>query len=136
VDYDSQREFDASNRISVQYLGRPGETIQKIEVGNVAFLPPQSRFITTAIPSGNYGVLAQGQVGKFDFQALAAQQKGRVVKSESFTIGGRALRAVKSTIEDYSFEPRRFFFTVDPEELNGYPNIDILNAAQISTRRR
>ncbi len=131
VDYDSQREFDASNNISVQYAGRPGEVIQKIEIGNVSFAPPLSRFITTGIPSGNYGIQAEGLLGKLGFQAIAAQQKGRVVKAESFTIGGRALRQVNTPLEDYGFESRRFFFTVDPTLFSGYPNIDILNSLEM-----
>src|SRR6185312_5533307 len=45
VDYDSQREFDASNTISIAFEGKPDEFIQKLEVGNVTFQPPPSRFI-------------------------------------------------------------------------------------------
>ncbi|HJU65039.1 MAG TPA: hypothetical protein VJ596_05145, partial [Gemmatimonadaceae bacterium] len=63
VDYDSQREFDASNNISVYYEGKPNEVLQRVEVGNVTFTPPPSRFITGGIPSGNYGFQAIGKLG-------------------------------------------------------------------------
>ncbi|MEO8945520.1 MAG: hypothetical protein ABI338_03395, partial [Gemmatimonadaceae bacterium] len=33
VDYDSQREFDASNTISIAFDGKPNEFLQKLEVG-------------------------------------------------------------------------------------------------------
>ncbi|MGH7696483.1 MAG: hypothetical protein ACRENH_15965, partial [Gemmatimonadaceae bacterium] len=55
VDYDSQREFDGSNNISIVYQGKASERLQRVEVGTVSFLLPPSRFLTAAIPSGNYG---------------------------------------------------------------------------------
>ena len=63
VDYDSQREFDASNNISAYYEGKQGEVLRRVEVGNVSFALPASRFITAGIPSGNYGIQAIGQLG-------------------------------------------------------------------------
>ncbi len=132
VDYDSQREFDASNTISISYEGKPQETVQKVEVGNVTFQPPPSRFITAAIPSGNYGIQAVTQLGPVRVTAIAAQQKGNVVRDRTFTVGTQVLQAVDRTVEDYQFEPRRFFFTVDPKLFAGYPNVDILNRAQMA----
>ena len=37
VDYDQRREFDAANNINVYYQGLPGEVLQRVEVGDVAF---------------------------------------------------------------------------------------------------
>ncbi|HWJ21509.1 MAG TPA: cell surface protein SprA, partial [Gemmatimonadaceae bacterium] len=127
VDYDSQREFDASNNISVYYEGKSDELIQRLEVGNVSFVPPPSRFITAGIPSGNYGVQAIGQLGPMRFRTIVAQQKGNVVKDRVFTVGDRSLQNVTLDLEDYKIEARRFFFTVDPRRFGGYPSIDILN---------
>ena len=134
VDYDSEREFDASNNISVYYQGKSDELIERLEVGNVSFAPPTSRFITSGIPSGNYGLQAIGQLGPMRFRTIMAQQKGNVVKDNVFTIGDRTLQAVQTEIEDYKVEPRRFFFTIDPEKWLGsaYPNIDILNTQQMT----
>lgn len=132
VDFDSQREFDASNTISIAYEGKPNQAVQKVEIGNVTFQPPPSRFITAAIPSGNYGIQAVTQLGPVRMRSIAAQQKGNVVRDRIFTVGDRVLQAVDRTVEDYQFEPRRFFFTVDPRLLPGYPNIDIVNRAQMS----
>ena len=94
VDYDSKREFDASNNIQVYYEGKPDELIQKLEVGNVTFQPPASRFITSGIPSGNYGLQAVGQVGPMRFRTIVAQQKGNVSKDRVFTVGNRTVQAV------------------------------------------
>lgn len=132
VDYDSQREFDASNTISIRFDGKQHNLIQQFEIGNVTFQPPPSRFITAAIPSGNYGAQAVMRLGDARLRAIFAQQKGNVVRDRTFTVGDRTLQAVDRTVEDYQFEPRRFFFTVDPRLLPGYPNIDILDNARMA----
>lgn len=131
VDYDSQREFDASNNLSARYEGKPGEKLQRVEVGNVTFQPPPSRFITSGIPSGNYGVQATGQFGAMRFTSIVAQQKGNVSRDNIFTVGERTERQVDRIIEDIQIEQRRFFFSIDPRQLGGYPNIDLLNRPQM-----
>ena len=131
VDYDTQREFDGSNNISVNYEGKANEFIQRIELGNVTFQPPASRFITAGIPSGNYGVQAIARVGAARVRGIIAQQKGNIVNDRVFTVGDRTLSAVDRRIEDHQFEPRRFFFTVPPRLLASYPNIDILNSRRM-----
>ncbi len=133
VDYDSQREFDGSNNISLYYQGLPGQFLQRVDVGSVTFTPRASRFITSGIPSGNYGVQALTQRGRLTTRLIAAQQKGNVVKDQVFTVGARTSQRVERDIEDYQVEPRRFFFTVDPLRFgSAYPNVDILNARQMS----
>ena len=127
VDYDSQREFDASNNINVYYEGKTDELIERLEVGNVFFNAPSSRFITGGIPSGNYGLQAKGQLGPMRFSTIVAQQKGNRVNGRTFIVGERTEQPATTDLEDFRFEPRRFFFTVDPRQLPGYPNVDILN---------
>ncbi len=131
VDFDSQREFDASNNISVRYQGKTDEALQRLEVGNVTFETPPSRFLTSGIPSGNYGVQATGQVGPMRFTSIVAQQRGNVSRDNLFTVGERTQQQVNRVIDDIQIEPRRFFFTVDPRQLGGYPNIDLLNRQQM-----
>ena len=132
VDYDSEREFDASNNISVYYEGKSDELLHRLEVGNVSFQPPPSRFITAGIPSGNYGLQAIGQLGPMRFRTIVAQQKGNVVKDRIFTVGDRTLQSVDRDVEDYQVEPRRFFFVIDPRQLGGYPNVDILDGRRLA----
>ncbi len=132
VDYDTQREFDGSNNISVKYEGRGNELLQRIELGNVTFQPPVSRFITAGIPSGNYGLQAIARVGSARLRGIIAQQKGNIVADRVFTVGDRTLSAVDRRIEDHQFEPRRFFFTVPPRALGAaYPNVDILDSRRM-----
>lgn len=133
VDYDTQREFDASNNISINYEGRGKEFVQRLEIGNVTFQPPVSRFITAGIPSGNYGVQAITQVGPARVKTIFAQQKGNIVSDRVFTVGDQTLQAVDRLIEDHQFEPRRFFFTVPPKLFGAaYPNIDILDSRRMA----
>ena len=133
LDYDTQREFDASNNISIYYEGRGSELVQRLEIGNVTFQPPASRYITAGIPSGNYGIQAVTKIGSMRLKTILAQQKGNVVRDNVFTVGERTLRALDRKIEDYQFEPRRFFFTVDPKLFGAaYPNIDILDTRRMA----
>lgn len=131
VDYDSQREFDASNNIGIRYQGKANERLQSLEVGNVSFQAPTSRFLTSGIPSNNYGVQATGQLGAMRFSTIVAQQRGNVSKDNLFTVGDRTQQQVDRVVEDIQIETRRFFFTIDPRQLPGYPNIDLLNRRQL-----
>jgi hypothetical protein len=134
VDYDTQREFDASNNISINYQGKGIELLQRLEIGNVTFQPPVSRFITAGIPSGNYGIQAITKLGPARVRTILAQQKGNIVNDRVFTVGDQTLQAVDRRIEDHQFEPRRFFFTVSPKLFGfAYPNIDILDSRRMTS---
>ncbi len=127
VDYNSQREFDASNNIKLYYQGLQDEVLQRVEVGNVTFSAPPSRFITAGIPSNNFGVQASGQLGPVNFSGIYAQQQGNVVSGRTYVIGQQTLQPVSRQVMDRDYEPNRFFFVVDPATLPGYPNVDVLN---------
>jgi hypothetical protein len=127
VDYNSQREFEASNNIKVFYQGLQDEVLQRVEVGNVTFSAPASRFITGGIPSNNFGFQASGQLGPVSFSGIYAQQRGNVVAGHSYVIGQQTLQPVDRQVMDRDYEPNRFFFVVDPATLPGYPKLDVLN---------
>jgi hypothetical protein len=133
IDYDSEREFDGSNTIALAYTGKPNDRLQRIEIGNVSFEPPPSRFITSGIPSGNFGLQAAARFGPVRLSAIAAQQKGNVARDLVFMVGARTTQFVEREVEDYQIEPRRFFFTIDPRLFGpDYPNVDILNARHLA----
>ena len=129
VDYDTERDFTGNNNIQVYYQGLEDEIIRRIEVGTVTFQPPQSRFITAAIPANNFGVNARFEVGAFEFQALAATQKGSQVAERAYTVGQTTSQPQDRQLRDLDFETGRFYWIVDPTALPGYPGIDILNLA-------
>jgi hypothetical protein len=128
IDYDTERDFSANNNVQVYYQGLEDEIIRRIEVGTVTFQPPQSRFITAAIPANNFGVNARFEVGPLQFQTLAATQKGSQVAERVYTIGQTTSQPQDRQLRDLDFETGRFFWVVDPTTaLPGYPAIDILN---------
>jgi cell surface protein SprA len=131
VNYDSKREFDNLNQISLYYEGKPKDWLQRVDVGNVSLDVPASRYITAGIPQGNYGIQAIARFGHLRVRAIVAQQTGNVVRDRVFSVGARSQQQVDRTIDDYQVEARRFFFTVDPTRFAGYPNLDILNAMQM-----
>lgn len=131
VDYDSRREYDGSNNIGLSYLGKPTEWLQRIDVGNVTLDLPRSRFISSGIPQGNYGIQAAAKFGRLTVRTIAAEQKGIVQHDRVFVVGGNGGQPGTLAIDDYQMEARRFFFTVDPRRLAGYPNVDILNGSRL-----
>ncbi len=131
VDYNSTREFDASNNISLYYQGKKNDWLQRVDVGNVTFAVPVTRYMSSGIPQGNYGIQTIMKFGDLRVSAIAAQQKGNVVDKKVFTVGAQTQSQVTREVDDYQIEARRFFFIVDPRVLGGYPNIDILNAVQM-----
>ncbi len=130
VDYDQRREFDAANNINVYYQGLEGEVLQRVEVGDVAFELPASRFLTEGIPGGNFGFKATGRVGALDIQAIWAQQKGDVATREFRLTGAGGPEGVvqeaQIVLDDADYVRGQFFFLVDPSELTGYPHVNVL----------
>jgi len=131
LDFKSQNEYSSSNNVSVRYEGKPNRLIERLEAGNISFLPPPSRFLSSGIPANNYGVQAQGKIGPMKYTAVAAQQKGNVFRDITYTLGELNLQQQRTAIEDVGMEVRRFFMTVDPRQFAEYPNVDILNRAQM-----
>jgi hypothetical protein len=130
IDYDTERDFTANNNVQVYYQGLEDEIVRRVEVGTVSFHPPQSRFITAAIPANNFGVNAQFEVGPFQVQTLAATQKGSQVAERTYSIGQTTSQPQDRQLRDLDFETGRFFWVVDPTTaIPGYPQIDILNLA-------
>lgn len=127
VDYNSERDFTSKNNVQIYYQGLTDEVVQRVEVGTVTFRPPPSRFITAAIPANNFGVNATFEVGRMQFQAIAAQQKGSAVATRTYTIGQQVSTPQDRQVRDLDYESGRFFWVVDPAQIAAYPALDILN---------
>jgi len=132
VDFDSEREFSANNNIHVYYEGLEDEILQRVEVGNVSFAAPPSRFITANIPANSFGVQAEAQVGAFAFRSILAQQKGSQLRSRVYSVGDQTTQPVDLEIRDLDFEAGRFFFVVNPRSLPGFPDADILTLGDVA----
>ena len=130
VDYDQMREFDAANTINIHYLGDENAIVQRLELGDVTFQLPTSRFLTRGLPAGNFGFQAEGQLGPLDFQAVWAEQKGDV-SSREFRLSGVGsergfVQQDTLVLDDADYVRGQFFFLVDPRELADYPHVDVL----------
>jgi len=130
VDYDQSREFSAANRIGIRYQGKPGETLRSVEVGDVSFNLPTSRFLTRGIPAGNLGVRAVAGVGPFSIEGVWAQQQGDLSSAEFRFVGvgsqGGFVQRDTLVLDDADYVDGQFFFLVDPLTIQGYPHIDVL----------
>jgi len=131
VDFDQSREFDAANRINIFYEGGEDDILRRLEVGDVTFRLPSSRFLTQGIPAGNFGFQAEGQLGPLDFQAVWAQQRGDL-NSREFRLTGLAdqrafVQEDTLVLDDADYVRGQFFFLVDPTTLQGYPHVDALD---------
>jgi len=130
VDFDQAREFDAANRINIFYQGEEDDILRRLEVGDVTFNLPTSRFLTEGIPAGNFGFQAGGQLGPLDFQTVWAQQRGDLNSREFHLTGFGDQRAFvqEDTLvqDDADYAHGQFFFLVDPRRIERYPHIDAL----------
>lgn len=129
VDFDQSREFDAANRINIFYEGGEDDILRRLEVGDVTFRLPSSRFLTEGIPSGNFGFQAEGQVGPLDFQTVWAQQRGDV-NSREFRLTGLGdqrgfVQEDSLVLDDADYVRGQFFFLVDPTFIDEYPHVDV-----------
>ncbi len=126
VDLDNQRDFNNANNIRVSYQGLEDEVLKRIDLGTVQFRPPPSRFLTAGIPTNNFGINTTLEYGPLEIQALAATQKGSQVGNKTYIIGTETTQPQDRDVADLNFEARRFFWSVDPRTLPGYPAVDAL----------
>ncbi|MSR36713.1 MAG: hypothetical protein EXR95_08765, partial [Gemmatimonadetes bacterium] len=130
VDYDQLREFDAANTINIRYRGAEDAILRRLELGDVTFRLPPSRFLTQGLPAGNFGFQAEGQLGPLDFQAVWAEQKGDLSSREFRLTGVGSERGFVQedtlVLDDADYARGQFFFLLDPRELADYPHVDVL----------
>jgi Motility related/secretion protein len=131
VDFDQAREFSAANRINIFYEGKEDEVLQRLDLGDVTFQLPASRFLTEGIPAGNFGFQAEGQLGPLNFRGVWAQQRGDL-SSREFRLTGppgkeRFVQADTLVLDDADYVRGQFFFLIDPSEIRDFPHLDVLN---------
>ncbi|MEJ2548408.1 MAG: hypothetical protein P8125_11455, partial [Gemmatimonadota bacterium] len=131
VDFDQTREFDATNNLNVYYEGKSDEILRFVELGQVTMPLPRSRFISQAVPAGNFGVRGDARLGPLNLRGVFAEQKGSV-ESRAITldVGGPeagTYQDVEVILDDAGYTSGQFFFVVDPREMDGYPYLDVIN---------
>jgi hypothetical protein len=130
VDFDQTREFDATNNLNVYYEGKSDEILQFVELGQVTLPLPRSRFISQAVPAGNFGVRGDARLGPLNVRGVFAEQKGSVEnRAITLDVGGPeagTFQDVEVILDDAAYTNGQFFFVVDPRELDGYPDAERL----------
>tara|TARA_Y100001935_G_scaffold255672_1_gene271283 strand:- start:91519 stop:98805 length:7287 start_codon:yes stop_codon:yes gene_type:complete len=103
TDWDTERQFDFENRLSIRYEGYEDEIIKSIEMGNVSMETGNS------LVSGGkslFGIKAISELGPLKVTSVVSQQKG---ESNSKKIsGGSQEQSISLTPADY--EDGRHFF--------------------------
>ncbi len=103
TDWDTERQFDFENRLSIVYEGYEDEIIKSIEMGNVSMATGNS-----LVKGGSslFGIKAVSELGPLKVTTVVSQQRG---KSSTQTIsGGSEERAISLRPADY--EDGRHFF--------------------------
>lgn len=129
VDYDQTRAFSGANRFNLRYQGRPGEFLQRLEVGDVRFDLPPSRFLREGVPAGNFGFQAAFEAGPVQIQSVWAQQGGEIT-SRTFRLDGPGLGFARTdtlVLDDADYVDGQFFFLFDPAAFYAHPHLDVLS---------
>lgn len=129
VDYDQTRAFSGANRFNIHYQGRPGEFLQRLEVGDVRFDLPPSRFLREGVPAGNFGFQAAFEAGPVTVQSVWAQQGGEIT-SRTFRLDGPGrgfARTDTLVLDDADYVDGQFFFLFDPAAFYAHPHLDVLS---------
>lgn len=103
TDWDTEREFDFMNRLSIVYQGYEDEIIQQIEMGNVSMETGN-----TLIRGGNalFGIKSVAQIGSLKLTSVLSQQEG---EGNTQTITGGA-QEQQISIRPAGYENDRHFF--------------------------
>ena len=128
VDYEQVREFGGANRINVRYQGLPGEVFQHLEIGDVRFDLPPSRYLLGGVPQGSFGFQAALETGPVEIRSVWAQEAGEVT-SRNFRLEGSGRTFSRSdtlVLDDADYTEGQFFFLFDPEHFFDHPHIDAL----------
>ena len=128
VDYQQAREFEGANRINIRYRGLPGEVFQRLEIGDVSFDLPPSRYLRGGVPQGSFGFQAALEAGPVEIRSVWAQEAGEVT-SRTFRLEGSGRTFSRSdtlVLDDADYIDGQFFFLFDPEHFFDYPHIDAL----------
>lgn len=128
VDYAQTRADQGANRINIRYQGLPGEVFQRLEVGDVRFDLPPSRYLRGGVPQGSFGFQAALEAGPVEIRSVWAQEAGEVT-SRTFRLEGSGRTFSRSDtllLDDADYVEGQFFFLFDPEGFFDYPHIDAL----------
>lgn len=103
TDWDTERQFDFENRLSIVYEGYEDEIIKRIEMGNVSMQTGNS---LVSGGSSLFGIKAITELGPLKVTSVVSQQKG---KSNTQKISGGS-QEVSINLNPADYEDERHFF--------------------------
>lgn len=122
TDWDTKRQFDFENRLSIVYRGYEDEIIKSIEMGNVSMATGNS---LVSGGSALFGIKAISELGPLKVTTVISQQKGE--SSTQKISGGSQEKTIELRPADYEdgkhifldFYNRQFFETAvaNPQEI-------------------
>ncbi len=103
ANFSSEGEFDFENQIKFDYLGKPDDILQRLEIGNVNFAT-RSQLLggTEAL----FGIKTQLQIGKLNFTGVLSQK--RADKQEIIINNGKSQQQVNISLSDYEANQHYF----------------------------
>src|SRR5690606_32827765 len=103
ANFSSEGEFDFENQIKFDYLGKPDDILQRLEIGNVNFAT-RSQLLggTEAL----FGIKTQLQVGKLNFTGVLSQK--RADKQEIIITNGKSQQQINISLSDYEANQHYF----------------------------
>jgi hypothetical protein len=113
IDHDSEREFDLSNTIKLEYKGCEDEIVQSIKAGNTELSLPGIKLIGGGTShQGLFGVKSEAKIGPVGITAIASREEAEN-QSKVWSGGGVSDREMK--IDDINFARARFFALAPPK---------------------
>jgi hypothetical protein len=120
INQNSEASTSLENQIKIYYQGYDDDVVQRVDLGNTNLSLPRTQYISySARQEGLFGVKMTGRLADWDFTAIASKQEGQSDVA-SFSGGSRETQiGGDGKIYDYQFEPRKYFFLIDPDSLAG-----------------
>jgi cell surface protein SprA len=113
ANFSSEAEFDFENQIKFDYIGKPDDILQRLEIGNV-------NFITRSQLMGNaealFGIKTQLQVGKVNFTGVLSQKRSD--SHEIIISNGKAKRELNLSLSRYDANQHYFLAQYFRENYN------------------
>ncbi|MCA5003955.1 T9SS outer membrane translocon Sov/SprA [Sphingobacterium bovistauri] len=103
VNFSSDAEFDFENQIKFDYVGKPDDILQRLEIGNVNFMT-RSQLLGSS--EDLFGVKTQLQVGKLNFTGVLSQKRSD--NHEIIITNGKAQRDINIPLSNYEANQHYF----------------------------
>lgn len=103
ANFSSDAEFDFENQIKFDYVGKPDDILQRLEIGNVNFVT-RSQLLGNA--EALFGIKTQLQIGKVNLTSVLSQKRSE--NHEIIISNGQARRQINLPLSNYEANQHYF----------------------------